>query len=82
MARLKPRSKDPLSDVLIVRPDISTLWSHCCYHPGVDPENLERVVRAEKGDRDTCQLYSYYISLKIIQNFTEKWVATDHLANP
>lgn len=62
-----------MSDVLTIRPDMSTLLSHYCYHPGVDPENLERGDRAERGDRDACQLYSYY-SLKVIQNFAEESV--------
>ena len=35
MARLKPRSKDL---TLTIRPDMSTLLSHCCYHQGVDPD--------------------------------------------
>ena len=46
MARLNPDLKICMSDVLTIRPDMSTLLSHCCYHPGVDPVNLESGDRA------------------------------------
>ena len=43
----------------------------------IQTDNWERDDWAERGDCDTCQLYSYY-SLKIIQNFTEKAVPAAH----
>ena len=47
---LNPDLKICMSDVLTIRPDMSTLLSHCCYHPGVDPVNLE------SGDRAAMEL--------------------------
>ena len=59
-----------LQKVLLARPS------------GADPEN------SEKGGQETCQLYSYYqyfvleSSSKIMQNFTEKRLASVHSVGP